>query len=552
MKIGAPLAGTEAALETNRLPTTRKVSLAGMLEMNPRRFLLLFTLVYFVAEFCSTVHRPLFFDELCMYYIADVPSIGRIWDLIAKGMELNPPLPFWLTWMVHHSIGKGEFLSRLPSLIGFWAMCICLYQFVRRRSDVLHGFVAMLLPLFTFAHWFGTCARGYGLLLGFSAGALLCWQYAIDRERRTFALIGIAVCLAGAVSCHYYAVYVIGAIGTGEIVGALRRKKVDIATLASIALGLIPLIIYRKLISTATKSTHTFWVSSSPQFLYDSYAGLIGSIFMVVLAFFALTIQTKRESDLPEGALNRALTREELVTCSVLAGMPLVFFASSLVAPVPFYTRYVLPVVLGSTVLSVCFVHRFGGANVRSRRTLISILIWFCLLPWAGWHTLMYFIQDPYEAVLGGTKIPVKVEPTLPLVVDNVDDFLMLYFYSPETFRTRLFTLDSSESSLKYLKSNVEMNSIELLQGFHDVHLVSYQEFISSHHEFLIARVRAEGWILQKLIEDGDDVELLTVKKDPGYFADETLVFRVKIKRVAAKQTGLNSINGFGTEVPRN
>lgn len=530
--------------------STRKLSLAEKLQNHPRQFLLLFTVVYFIAEFCSTIHRPFFFDELCMYYIAEVPSVRQIWQLIGRGMELNPPLPFWLTWMVHHSLGKGEFLSRLPSIIGYWAMCICLYHFVRRCSDRLHGFIALLLPLFTFVHWFGTCARGYGLLLGFSAGALLTWQLAGDQSRRKLGLIGIALCIAGAVSSHYYAVYVVAALAAGEAIRTIARKQIDLVVWISIAVGCSPLIIYRQLIRTASASMHSFWVRSSPQFLYDAYAGLFGPTAMLFLAFLALIIP------LPEirnnsSALAKTFKREDLIVCVALAAMPLTFFVLSVVSPVPFYTRYVLPVVIGFTVLVVLFLYRVGGANDRFRKISVHLLIYCCFLPWAGWHVLMYFIQDPYKAVLGGTRVPVELEPSLPLVVEDIDSFLMLYFYSPENVKHRLFTLDQSDAALKYLGSDVGSHSIEQLQGIHDVHLLPYESFISSHREFLVARALPEGWVLQKLIEDGADVQLVTVKRNFGYFVEDTLVFHVKIKQVAGKQSLDPSTAPRGTEVPQ-
>jgi hypothetical protein len=145
---------------------TPRVSLARRLEQAPERWLSIFSIVYLVAEICGNAHRHFRSDEFFTSFLADLPSPAPIWTLLAKGLELNPPLPFWITWVVHHTIGSGQIMSRMPAVLGFWVMCLCLYAFVRRRTDTLHGFMALLLPLFTFTAWSSNEARGYGIMLG--------------------------------------------------------------------------------------------------------------------------------------------------------------------------------------------------------------------------------------------------------------------------------------------------------------------------------------------------------------------------------------------------
>ena len=97
--------------------------------------------------------------ELVALALASAPNIGRIWEVIEQGAELNPPLSFWVQWGVAHTLGQGEVISRLPAALGFWTMCLCLYFFVRRRTDAAYGFVALVFPVFTYTSWFGTYAR---------------------------------------------------------------------------------------------------------------------------------------------------------------------------------------------------------------------------------------------------------------------------------------------------------------------------------------------------------------------------------------------------------
>src|SRR5947209_7813477 len=91
-------------------------SLSERLEATPGHYLLLFTAIYLFAEYCGNRRRQFWIDEIFTYDLANLPSIRQIWPLIRQGIELNPPLPFWITWVVHHTLGRGEFVSRLPSI----------------------------------------------------------------------------------------------------------------------------------------------------------------------------------------------------------------------------------------------------------------------------------------------------------------------------------------------------------------------------------------------------------------------------------------------------
>jgi Dolichyl-phosphate-mannose-protein mannosyltransferase len=501
-----------------------KIPLARSMQSAPGRWLAIFSIVYLVAEICGNARRAFWLDELVTSYLADLPSFPRIWTLIAQGIELNPPLPFWITWAIHHTLGRGEFLTRLPAVLGFWLMCLCLYHFVRRRTDALHGFLALLFPLFTYTAWNANTARGYGLLLGFSGLALLCWQLATDGVRRPLALVGMAVAIAGAVSCHYYALYVAGALALGEAVRTLDRKRLDIAVWAALAAGISPMALYWPLFRAASQAMHTFWVHPSIESMYRSYADVLGPTAIILFLFLALAVW------MPD--LNRTewrpatLRRHELVTILMLTAMPLAVYLSTFVAPVGFYTRYVQPVVLGATVLVAMFAYRIGGASDRFRKLWVTLLVWFCFLPWTLWQISKIFVT-PQPEILHSLNI--DREPNLPVVVDSDNDFLVSYHYAAPGVRARLYMLADVPSAVQYLGGDTSLRSLQLVQTFRDVHVVDYHRFIAAHREFFLARTEGASWIAQKLIADGAELRLVELKKDPGTFAEDNLLYRVTI-----------------------
>jgi hypothetical protein len=502
----------------------RPRALSDRLEAAPGRYLLFFSVIYLIAECCSNHRREFWCDELITYHLANLPSISQILPLIRKGIELNPPLPFWITWIVHHTLGSGEVLTRLPGVIGFWAMCLCLFWFVRRRSDASHGFLALILPLFTYTAWDGTWARGYGLLLGFSGAALLSWQLASDGVRRQVTVPAMALSIAGAISCHYYALYVFGALGIGELVRTLIGKRIDWPVLVGMAGGVALLAAYIPLLRTAKAASTSFWITPMPRFLYESYADLFGPAAMV---FLLLALWTLR---LPGSGTwtPPATLAHEVAACATFSAMPLVVFATSQFTTVPFFTRYVQPVVIGFTVTGVLFLYRFGGSNRRFRNVAISLVVWVGFAPWAFWHIIQETKGDLWPSVQNRLALPTN--PSLPVVIAKDDDFMVAYHYAPPSTRKQLYFLSDTRSALRYSGSDTWERSLTLAQTFHDFHMIGYVDFISRHREFFVERTAAEEWVLMKLLADGADVRLVDLHKPLGSFVDDRLLFHVNIR----------------------
>jgi hypothetical protein len=100
-----------------------------------------------------------------------------------------------------------------------------------------------------------------------------------------------------------------------------------------------------------------------------------------------------------------------------------------------------------------------------------------------------------------------------------------------------MFFLLDDAASIRHIGSDTAVRFLRLTQTHHDIHAVEYRTFVSQHPEFLLARTRPEGWILQALIADGADIRLLRQDKDPGYFVEDTLLFHVRMDAGAGRPT---------------
>src|SRR5204863_4848835 len=139
-------------------------------------------------------------------------------------------------------------------------MTICVFAFVARRASPLYGLVAALFPIATSAYGYAYEARAYGLVLGFTASALLCWQVAAEGgHRRLLAAVGTGASLIGAVATHYYAVLVVIPLAAGELVRWRQRDRVDWLTAGAIGLAFAPLVAFGPLIRDASNYSTTFW-----------------------------------------------------------------------------------------------------------------------------------------------------------------------------------------------------------------------------------------------------------------------------------------------------
>src|SRR5262249_49561307 len=146
--------------------------------------------------------------------------------------------------------GENPLAYRLPALVGFFVLSLCLFRFTSRRCGRPYACLAVLFAFATSAHSiYAYEARPYGLLLGFTGLALVCWQSAGVGSR--LARFGLALSLAAAVSTHYYAVLIFVPLGLAELVRALRRQRLDVPMAVALLAGLAPLLAYFPIVQKA-------------------------------------------------------------------------------------------------------------------------------------------------------------------------------------------------------------------------------------------------------------------------------------------------------------
>lgn len=185
-------------------------------------------------------HRKLlWFDELLELQTDGVGSAAQVLRIQRHyPISLDPALFHLLTHVSTRVFGVTSFGMRLPSLLGFLLMQVCLFFFVRRVAGPRAATVALAFPVLGGTLYYAVEARPYGFLLGMYGVVALCYQTATrELPQRRLALAGLALGIACAINAHYFGVLILVPIAFAEGARALARRRLDWPVLAAIVLG---------------------------------------------------------------------------------------------------------------------------------------------------------------------------------------------------------------------------------------------------------------------------------------------------------------------------
>jgi hypothetical protein len=483
----------------------------------------IFTALYLIVVGLIAARKQLENDELFTLNIARLPSLGEVWAALLTGAEQLPPFFYVLTRASISSFGESSLALRLPAILGFLVMNLCLFRFVSRRSTALYGVIAMLFTLTTGAYYYAFEARPYGLVLGFCGLALICWQSLAEGEARALTLTGFALSLAAAVSCHYYSVLILIPFACGEAARTLSRRRVDFAVWAALAASLAPLLIFWPLIKSATSYSTAFWSPPSwgdiPGYYYfmlmTSVLPLTAILILVALYKTVFSEDGGEAQDTPQFGL---LRHEVAVAIGFLA-IPFVAVTMAMLVTGAFTHRYALPAVLGMGLLMPFAFHPL----LRGREVLMVLLVLFLTagLVRRGGMTL----QDSAKRVKAREGIVRMLQAdraeTLPIVCSDPHTFLVLSHYARPEIRSRLVYLSDQDASMRYLGHNsVERGMLDLLKPWFRLNVQEYRPFLASRKPFLLCGDPQYflNWVIRDLAASGAHIELRGQHQDALLF----------------------------------
>jgi hypothetical protein len=492
---GGSLAGRAATLESD----ARRA--AAILEKH--RFLVMaaLTVVYAIGAMLHGRGKPLWYDEIITVIAASAPGAAATWTA-AMQVDANPPLPHLLTHFSIQWFGPSQIAARLPAIAGFWIFCFCLFRFTRRSLGIFYAFAAMLLPVATEAYTYSVEARAYGPELAFCGLSLVAWQAAAEGRRRMLNLALLAVSLAGALLCHYYAVLIFLPLAAGEAVRS-RSRKIDFPVWIALAAGGAPLVWRAATIFGVMKGfTHT-WARPYPEQIVEFWeSGLQPAAMAAVLLIALLALALKDPEEAVDGRAGEGFPRYEIAAAVMFLALPAIAVAGALLVTHMFTGRYALPALAGFALLTPHLL-----ARVTAGRALPGFLLFGTLLAALGATTVTFpQARDPF---VQEKDLAAALEQG-PVVIPDGQLFLQMWYYAPQRLKSRILFLADRELAVKYMGYDTIDDGLPVLRPWSSVQVVDHAGFHPEGGEFrAYQNTLRPGWVLSDAVNRGDQVQLL-------------------------------------------
>lgn len=497
-----------------------KTALASV-ERRPFVALAVWTALYFAVTLAVAKTKPLWNDELFTFYISRRPTLGAVWSALLTGAEQLPPFFFVLTRAATGLVDSSPAAFRVPEMLGFWVMSICLFWFVRVRSSVAWGLVAMTFPLVTAAFEYAYEARPYALVLGFCALALCCWQTAARGRLRSLSVPGLALSIAAAVSCHYYAVLGVGAILFGESVRAINRKKLDIKVALACVLGFAPLLLFAPLILVARSYSRTFWAKPQWTSALGFYNMLLVPTPLVLLALLVLLAILYRldfgeGKRTPSSSSYSSPVHEIAAVCAFLV-IPAIGVILAKFVTGAFTFRYALPAVIGLSV-----VIAWSSLRLARGRSYVGTVVALILVGAFVFNGFKAYsgARSNREDHLSSYRFLSAHSAELPVVVTGPHLFFELsHQASSQQGGVRPIYLADVAMALRYTATDDVERGLLALQQWAPLDVRDFHTFCGSHDKFLIYGNTAPfEWVTKELLQEGRSLTVAARNQDELLF----------------------------------
>jgi hypothetical protein len=416
-----------------------------------------FSLLYF-ADICLRASEKYFwFDELITVYVCRLPSLRAVYQATLLGVDYNPPLFHILTRLAEALFGEGLIASRMPSIVGVWLLCVCLFAFVSKRAGPAAGSVAMLLPLLSSARFYAYEARAYGIVLGLAALAAVSWQQLAESRYRKawWGLFGVS--LLAAFLTHCYAITLLFPFGCAEAFRAYRKRNLDRAPwLMMGCAALVASCFYVPLLHSFKQHVGAGFYPPDLGSLQAFYNTLLGPAMLVLVACVAAFAIASAAP----GNAHVLVPGADIVLALGFLVLPAVGLVLAAAIHGPFIARYWMPAILG-----VCLAAGYASSS-RAKWMAPSLAVLLALLVAGDFARLVRhrLLGIGEWLVYPNTMMPMNTTPGHPLrtyeelwanapgdapivVLSGIEYAFLAHYASPQT-RSRLYYLKRKDNDL--------------------------------------------------------------------------------------------------------
>ena len=491
----------------------------------------------FVRAIFKAATRLLWYDELCTWIVAMQPGLLSIWHALMRAADSHPPPYYAIEKFFGSLIHNEQIAFRLPSILGFCVVELCLFLWVKKCHNAATAFVASLIPLMTPLYsTYAVEARPYCVLAACLSVAMLGYQRATSR----FWILVLALSLFAAECSHYYAVFMLIPFFGAETLYLLKTKCIRWAVWISLCAGFVPLLVcWPLLMRFKAHYLGTIWYGQSTligtlrvyAWLFGvSYAapnsGILDKTVVVLLAFaiaFAAALLLYRS--FRENSPQKPGFHEDVLVAGILL-CPLIMFLATKISHTGLMPRYMLPATIGVAIV-------FGyGLSFFSRKifVLVGALLFanFAVQEAGFWFDFYQNYQLGFVTTWPAVQLLRSANHVnLPVVVSEGHDYLELAHYAPPTQRERFVFLAAAAAAAKYHRPDTNDKELLILRDLAPLQVFEYEKFKQSHSEFLLFSdptpendpdwfadwLAADGWSLQKVATDNHSAIFFVTSK---------------------------------------
>lgn len=466
--------------------------------------------------------RPFWFDELYTLTIAGQPTLRGLWTVWKQGIDAEPPLFFLIERLMLTLPIAKEVALRLPSIVAFCGILVCVFAYVRRRSGDFVAFVCALVLLSTsLFHTYLIEARPYALMVGCIAFALVCYQ---RLPSKNWAIL-FFVSLVMAESLHYYAVFAMIPFWIAEGVFFLKTRRFRGAVWGGLVCAVLPLVVSLSWLLMIRRylGLHVFARPDFSQlkYYYLSFF-LLHDLKVAVAAVFVAVAAILWNGGWPwtqtkSGNNGKAGARETALMLSLVA-LPYIVFALTRLVNGLLLPRYVLPAIIG-VVFGLACALSFAG------RTAAVIFLAFALYV-TGVRELKFWRQPqlaPYQIYFSATSrqqlrdmkdfIDSAGHKDLPVVMSDCLLYTQFVYYLDPNWTERLVYLVDREREYKYSLADTSSATMVALHRYYPVRIAEYSRFTATHAEFLLY-VKGLAWYPPAFAHDNFSMKVLAASGD--------------------------------------
>jgi hypothetical protein len=447
----------------------------------------LFVVLFLASAIVKDVREPMWMDELIALHMSQQAGAAEIVKATLDGADGEPPLYAMMVRAILPVVRNEALAVRLPSTLGYCGMVICLLAFCRRRLPAAYSMAAALLACYV-CLYYSFDGRCYGVVLGCAAGALLCWQSAVDERRRILVIPLFAVCVALMTALHYYSMFFVVPLILAELVRWRTSRKLDLGILAAMAPILLVLVVHYPLIAASVRfQKHYSFLATwqrIPEF-YDAY--FVPILGMCILPVGVLAVCSTMSDD--RSAKPPNLIPPEWVVTGAFSLMPFFVVVLSHYTIHVFASRYVLWAVPGFAVLVAALLCRAALGRSVVGVSLLGLLVALAALGDARYLHLRHMRErlPLRQAEVVRQALTLLPDGTAPIVVVDAHWFMELSYYADSRIRERLIYPVSRDLELQYFNTDTASLLMTGLSQHTKLHIINYDAVVATQPRFFLA-----------------------------------------------------------------